>query len=39
MHQHGAYTFSPSAYQTMGLPREAPPSVATLLAHDELYTD
>ena len=39
MHKHGGYTFSPSAYQTMGLPREAPPSVAALLAHDELYTD
>ena len=37
MVDHGSYTFAPTAFQAGGLPQQAPPSVAALLAHDELY--
>ncbi len=39
MLDHGAYTFIPSHFRAGGLPQEAPPAVAALLAHDELYDD
>ncbi len=35
----GSYTFHPQAFREEGLPNEAPPAVAALLAHDELYDD
>jgi hypothetical protein len=37
MLDHGSYTFVPAAFQQDGLPQQAPPAVAALLAHDELY--
>ena len=36
MLDNGSYTFVPSAYQTAGLPHQAPIAVAELLAHAEL---
>jgi hypothetical protein len=40
MLDHGAYTFAPGAINSPDqLPREAPPKLAELLAHQELYED
>ena len=39
MYNHGKCTFAPAAYQALSLPQEAPPTVAALLQHDELYAD
>jgi hypothetical protein len=39
MLDHGAYTFHPQALADDGLPNEAPPTVAALLAHTKLYKD
>ena len=39
MLDHGAYTFAPSTYASRGLPVEAPPAVAALLAPAELFDD
>ena len=39
MLDHGAYTFVPANFESGGLPQEAPPPVAALLAHTELYDD
>ena len=37
---HGNYTFAPGINQhVQPLPREVPPSVAAILAHEELYLD
>ena len=37
MLDHGAYTFAPQAHADGGLPVQAPPAVAELLTHDEMY--
>ena len=39
MLDHGSYTFHPPTYQDAGLPNEAPPAVAEIMAHDELFND
>ena len=39
MLDHGSYTFHPQTYQDAGLPNEAPPAVAEIMAHDELFHD
>ena len=37
MLDHGTCTFAPQVFTNAGLPNEAPPDVAALLAHEELY--
>ena len=37
MLDHGSYTFAPQVFTNAGLPEQAPPDVAALLAHEELY--
>ena len=39
MLNHGSYTFHPQNYARGGLPNQAPPAVAEILAHDELFDD
>ncbi|NJR31298.1 hypothetical protein HC762_00695 [bacterium] len=39
MLDHGAYTFVPANFASGGSPKEAPPPVAELLAHAQLYVD
>ena len=36
---NGSYTFHPQDYKDCGLPNEASPLVAEIMAHDELYDD
>ena len=39
MLDNGSYTFVPTNSLAGGLPNEAPPAVAALLTHNELYDD
>ena len=39
MLDNGSYTFVPTNFLAGGLPNEAPPAVAALLTHNELYDD
>lgn len=35
----GDFTFHPTSYQDGGAPQQAPPAIAALLTHEELYAD
>ena len=39
MLDHGTYTFTPQAFAAAQLPNEAPPQIAALLQHEELYAE
>ena len=39
MLDHGSYTFHPQSFRDGALPHQAPPAVADILAHDELFRD